>query len=105
MICMFSVTCQFCERAATKVSVMANKYNLNDNIIYVFTGDENKLDAFWKESNSQQFNYVFLPHKSFFRIAGPTVPSIYLSDSGKIIKQYNYRSLNEKEIKLFFQKD
>ncbi|MFI5171032.1 MAG: MauE/DoxX family redox-associated membrane protein [Chitinophagales bacterium] len=103
MICMFSVTCQFCEKAAKKVSVMSNKYDLENNVIYIFTGDENNLGNFWEESDSQKFNYLFLPHKNFFRIAGPTVPSIYLSDNGKITRQFNYRSLDEKEIKTFFE--
>ncbi len=105
MICMFSVTCPFCELAAKKISVMAEKYGLENNIIYVFTGDKNNLNEFWIKSDSQKFNYVFLPTKNFFTIAGPTVPRIYLSDNGEIIMQYNYRSLNEKEIKDFFEEE
>ena len=41
--------------------------------------------------------------KQFFSIAGPSVPSIYLLENGKVVKQYNYRSINEKEIQDFFE--
>lgn len=105
MICLFSVTCPYCELAANKISVMANKYGFENNIIYLFTGDINKLETFWEASNSDKFTYTFLDQKDFFQIAGPGVPTIYLLENGIIKVQYNYRSLNENEIYDFFGKD
>ena len=103
MLCLFSVTCEYCIHAANKISLISNKYDLNNNTIYVFTGDVNLLNTFWDESNSAKFTYDFLPMKQFFSIAGPSVPSIYLLENGKVVKQYNYRSINEKEIQDFFE--
>jgi len=102
LLCMFSVTCEYCIHAANKISLISNKYDLSNNTIYIFTGDENLLNTFWEESNSEKFKYGFLPMKQFFSIAGPSVPSIYLLENGKVVKQYNYRSIDEKEIKDFF---
>ncbi len=103
MVCMFSVTCKYCIHAANKISLISQKYNLSENTIYIFTGDENLLNNFWEESNSEKYRYDFLPMKQFFSIAGPSVPSIYLLENGKVVHQYNYRSINEKEIKDFFE--
>jgi len=40
--------------------------------------------------------------RPFFQIAGPSVPSIYLSDNGKLKQQFNYRNINEQTIATFF---
>ena len=104
MICMLSVTCGYCIHAANKISVIADKHQLNDEIIYVFAGDEAELPLFWEKSKSTHFNYTFLPFRSFFDIAGPSIPSIYLSENGEFKQQFNYRNIDEKAIADFFEK-
>ncbi len=105
LLCFFSVNCPYCKHAVNKISVIADKYQLQNSITCVFTGDESLLNTFWEEGNSQPFQYTFLPLKQFFFIAGPVVPSIYLIDHGKVVKQYNYRSINEKEIREFLEEE
>jgi thiol-disulfide isomerase/thioredoxin len=102
MVCMFSTHCSYCMHAAEKVSIIADKYDLDDEVLYAFTGDTADLANFWKESRSIQFHYFFMPTRSFFEIAGPSVPSIYLVENGEVKAHFHYRNINEHTIKNFF---
>ncbi len=102
IVCFYSVTCQYCKRAAMKMDVIVKKYNLENDIVCVFAGEASRLPDFLEESNSSLYPNVFIPLHDFFRMAGPSVPVIFLSENGKLIKQYNYRSIDEKEIRAFF---
>ncbi|HNI55913.1 MAG TPA: DoxX family membrane protein [Chitinophagales bacterium] len=103
LVCMFSTHCSYCKHAAEKVSIIAERLNLDDEVVYVFTGDEQELPQFWQESRSNQFHYFFLPMRNFFEIAGPSVPSIYLVDGGKVTTHFHYRNIDETAIKSFFE--
>lgn len=103
IICFLSVQCNYCVNAANKISIVAKNEKINDKVLFVFTGDINKLDEFWKKSNATHFNYVFMPMRPFFQIAGPSVPSIYLSENGNFVEQFNFRTINEKTISNFFK--
>ena len=98
IVCMLSTKCGYCVRAANIISVIAEKNDLNNAIVYVFFGEPTDLPEFWKESNSTQFDYTFLPSRAFFEIAGPSIPSIYLSDNGVFTQQFNYRNIDEQAI-------
>ncbi|MEZ5015309.1 MAG: DoxX family protein [Chitinophagales bacterium] len=103
LICLYSVTCMYCQHAAGKISGIVQRHDLQDDVLYVFTGDENDLDTFLEKSGSELFTYTFIPHSHFFSIAGPSVPAIYLVDNGIVQKQYNYRNINEAEIVRFLR--
>ncbi len=102
LICFLSLQCNYCIQSATKISIIAANKNLGDNVLFVFMGDEKDLPAFWEKSNAKPFNYTFMPMRPFFQIAGPSVPSIYLSDNGNFKQQFNYRNINEQTIATFF---
>lgn len=104
LVCFYSVTCQYCMHAADKMNVIIKNESLTDATLCVFTGDEALYDHFLEESNSDPYNHIFLPMKLFFKMAGPSVPAIFLVDDGTVMQQYNYRSIDEKEIKEFFNK-
>jgi len=102
IVCFFSVTCPYCELASKKISVIAEKNELQNAIIYIFAGNKEDLPEFWKRGGSKEYLYDFIPVRQFFDIAGPVVPSVFLTDNGIIRQQYNYRNIDEKEIKDFF---
>lgn len=103
IICMLSVTCSYCVHAANKISIIAENQQLEDKMVYVFTGDPKDLPEFWENSRSQKFPYVFLPMREFFSIAGPSIPSLYLAENGEFKQQFNYKNIDENTIKAFFQ--
>ena len=103
MVCMFSTHCSYCKHAAEKISIIADRLELNNEVLYVFTGDEQELPTFWEESRSEQFKYFFLPMRNFFEIAGPSVPSIYLVNNGVVETHFHYRNIDESKIKSFFK--
>jgi uncharacterized membrane protein YphA (DoxX/SURF4 family) len=102
IICFLSLQCDYCIQSATKISIIAKKHDLNEEVLFVFMGNENDLPAFWEESMSTKFKYTFMPMRPFFQIAGPAVPSIYLSENGNFKQQFNYRNINEQTIATFF---
>jgi len=102
LICFLSLKCNYCIQSATKISIIAKNQNLDGNILFVLMGDVNDLPEFWEKSTAKHFNYTFMPMRPFFQIAGPSVPSIYLSDNGKLKQQFNYRNINEQTIATFF---
>lgn len=89
--------------AATKIDVIVKKYGLENNIVILFAGDSTQLNNFLEQSSSTLHPYTFLPLRNFFAIAGPSVPAIFLSENGILVQEYNYRSIDEKEIEYFFK--
>lgn len=104
LVCFFSVTCPYCEMASTKISIIATNHHLEDQTIYVFAGDKEDLPAFLEKGGSANFNSFFLDIRTFFNIAGPIVPSVYLINDGTVIQQFNYRDIDENEIIRFLAK-
>jgi len=104
LICFFSTSCDYCVRAAGKISVIAQRAELREEVLYVFTGDTDLAD-FWKESGSEKFSYIHLPMKEFFSLAGASVPSIYLVENGAVQQHFHYRSISEELVLSFFSKD
>lgn len=101
IVCMFSIQCTYCKQAAGKISTIAKRHGIEEHVLYVFTGDPNELPGFWEESRSEPFPYVFLPMRTFFSIAGPSVPSIYLVRDGKIEQHFHFRTISEQSISDF----
>ncbi len=104
MVCFFSLSCHYCEMASAKISIIAENHDLEDQTLYVFAGNQNELAGFTQNGGSAGFHSLFLDMRTFFSIAGPIVPSIFLLDNGKVYRQYNYRDIDENEISGFLAK-
>lgn len=103
LVCFFSTSCQFCKLTAGKISVLAKREGIEDNIVYIFYGKEDKLQQFWDDSHSSQFTYYFIPMMEFFAASGKSLPSVYLVENGHATEKFGYRSLDEKIIENFFR--
>ncbi|MBC8045887.1 MAG: DoxX family protein [Fimbriimonadaceae bacterium] len=103
IVCFFSLQCKYCQLTASKISVLAERYHLEDNVYYVFYGDEKYLESFWNGSHSKQFAYKIIPVQNFFRVSGPHLPAVYLFNNGKVIKKFSNDSFDETEISNFFE--
>lgn len=102
ILCMYSVSCTYCKQAAEKISIIADRHHLEDRVRCVFTGDSALMHTFWAESQGAEYPYIYMPMRSFFSIAGPSVPSIYLVDNGQIVQHFHFRSIDETIISDFF---
>ncbi|GAB4303009.1 MAG: protein tlpB [Marinilabiliales bacterium] len=103
ILCFFSPTCKYCRLAAKKMNVIVKNNNLPLNVFAVFPeGSEEYLSDFFKETNSGNIPYSFLPVSDFFRIAGTSVPSIYFIKSDSVVLHTGYRNLFEEDVVNFF---
>ncbi|NOZ46680.1 MAG: hypothetical protein GXO79_07840 [Chlorobi bacterium] len=101
VVCFFSLKCKYCKLAAHKISAIANRLNCKENIRYIFYGNKNDLEKFWKDSKSNMMKYQFLEPNIFFRISGGRVPVFFLINSGKLQEIYGYRTISEKNVSKF----
>ncbi len=105
IVTFFSPDCQYCKLSSKKISVIAKKFDAEENVKYIFLGDEKKVEAFWEETESTKFQYKVIPVKEFFEISGSQLPAIYLFDNGEVKAKFGYRTIDEKEINEFFTSD
>ncbi len=103
IICFFSMKCKYCKLAAKKISIISDKIEYENDILYIFYGKEENISSFWEESQSKKFPYLVIPFDDFFKISGSRVPSIFYTENGKMIKNIGYRSINQKEIENFLK--
>ncbi len=100
----YSPKCRFCKLSERKISSIVKRNGLDStNFVNIFWGDSTTtLDKFYTTS-SIRFQHAFLDTKDFFAITGGVMPIILLIENKKIIKRYNYRTIDEFEIVKFFK--
>lgn len=101
IICFYSTGCKFCKRCASKISSIINRQNIDLSFfhIYFVGNNKEKINAFFKEySDDLKIPYSTLAPNAFFPIINGSMPTIIFVDNGKLIKEYNYITINEKDI-------
>jgi len=103
-LCFYSPKCRFCKLSERKISSIVKRNGLDStNFVNIFWADSTaSLNKFY-DSNSIQFQKAFLNTTDFFAITGGVMPIILLIENKKIIKRYNYRTIDESEIVKFFK--
>lgn len=103
-LCFYSPKCRFCKLSERKISSIIKRNNLDStNFVNIFWGDSTvSLEKFY-DQNSIHFQKAFLNTTDFFAITGGVMPIILLIENKKIIKKYNYRTIDESEIVKFFK--
>lgn len=96
-----STSCPFCRLAAQKTGIMNQKIMISEDVLFVFTGKEDQVASFLTETESTAFNAVFLPPDQFFPLSGKHLPSIYFLENGKIVKNFGYRGIFQKDFESF----
>lgn len=108
IVCLYSTSCKYCERTSTKVAALAQRHGFSDRVICIFAGNDDETDslarAFYRRTISAEFRYIKMPVIAFLKVTNGEMPEVLLTDNGKIIKEYNYRTVSEHEIKEFFKK-
>lgn len=101
----FSSGCEYCMLAAQKLSLMQQFYGFPEkNIVYVFMGNEEGVERFYKESESTRYRYViFEDVRQLLGINNGVFPIVVMMDNGNIIHEYGFRNMKEEEIKAFFK--
>lgn len=104
VICFFSTSCEYCQMAAHKLSLMQQFYGFpKENITYLFMGNEEGIAKFYEESGSAQYRDVLYPDVArMLKAINGNFPTIVFLENGEVVHEYGFRNMNEAEIKDFF---
>jgi len=103
VVCFFSTSCEYCQMAAQKLSLMQRFYGFPaDNIMFVFMGSEDGIARFYEESASAHYRSVLYPDVvKLLKVINGNFPVIVLMDNGEVVHEYGFRNMREDEIKAF----
>ena len=110
MVCFYSATCEHCRRCASKVSSILTRHGIPDeNVSVMFMQTSSKQDsvvvAFFNENaGGKQLPYRYLHPYYYLPLTNGAMPLVVLLEDGAVRKEYDYISLNEKEIAEFFSR-
>lgn len=105
IVCFFSTACDYCQKAAHKLSLMQQFNGFPaENICYVFMGSEEGKSRFYELSQSQTYqDVIYEDAVNLLKITNGVFPVILLLENGKVIHEYEFRSMNENEIERFMR--
>lgn len=102
---LFASSCEYCMLAAQKLSLMQQFYGFpEENVVYVFMGSEDGVEAFYEESGSAPYRHVvYEDARRLIDLNNGRFPLIVMMDHGAIVHEYGLRNMKEEEIKAFFK--
>ena len=105
VICFFSTSCEYCQMAAQKLSLMQQFYGFPpENIFFVFMGTEKGVAEFYEKSESVAYGYLLYDDVvKLLKINNGNFPTIVFMDNGEVIHEYGFRNMREEEIKAFLK--
>lgn len=104
VICFFSTSCEYCQMAAHKLSLMQQFYGFPaDCITYVFMGNEEGVETFYEQSESERYRDVLCSDVvKVLKIINGNLPTLVFLEDGEVVHEYGFRNMREEEIKGFF---
>ena len=105
VLCFFSTSCEYCEMAARKLSLMQRFYGFPaKNITCVFVGTSLGVARFYKEAGTPAYRYILCDDiVKVLEIIDGNVPVIVFMENGEVVHEYGFRNMREDEIKVFFE--
>ena len=99
----FSTSCEYCQLAAHKLSLMQQFYGFpKERITYLFMGNEEGIAKFYEQSESEPFRDVLYPDVvRLLKAINGNFPVIVFLEDGEVVHEYGFRNMNEAEIKAF----
>ena len=103
IICFFSTSCDYCQMAAHKLSLMQKFYGFpEDNITYLFIGNEEGVAKFYEQSESTRYRDLLYPDVvRLLNAVNGNLPVIVFLEDGNLVYECGFRNMNETEIKAF----
>lgn len=103
VVCFFSTSCDYCQMAARKLSLMQQFYGFpKESITYLFMGNEESIAKFYEESGSAQYRDMLYPDVArLLKTINGNFPVIVFLEDGEVVHEYGFRNMNEAEIKAF----
>ena len=103
VICFFSTSCDYCQMAAHKLSLMQQYYGFpKENITYLFMGNEEGVASFYEQSESAWYRDMLYPDVArLLKAINGNFPVIVFLEDGEVVHEYGFRNMNEAEIKAY----
>ncbi len=103
LLCFYSTFCPHCKTASMKTSLIIQKHSLPLTQIHAFfMGTEetrSDVETFFEEyGRSIQLNYTILEPLVFIDMTSGSMPIYALVEDGKLVKEYDYLSIDESEV-------
>ena len=103
VVCFFSTSCEYCQLAARKLSLMQQFYGFpKESITYLFMGNEESIASFYEQSESAWYRDMLYPDVArMLKAINGNFPVIVFLEDGKVVHEYGFRNMNEAEIKAY----
>lgn len=103
IFCFLSTSCDYCEMAARKLTLMQQFYNFSPKrITFAFIGSKEGVRRFFKESDSERYRTLhFYDVAVLLKAVNGNLPVIVLMQDGEVVREYGFRDMDEEEIKEF----
>ena len=103
IVCFFSTSCEYCQTAARKLSLMQQFHGFpRERITYLFMGNEEEVSRFYELSESDRYREVIYPDARMLKAVKGNLPTIVFMENGEVVKECGFRDMQEDEIKAFF---
>ena len=97
LVCMISLTCPYCTRAAYKLHILKER-NPQADITLIINGDSTDLDRFTRRTLIGNLPYVFVKGRLFNELSEGSYPKIYLVKNSVAVKVIEFWSLEDSDI-------
>ena len=103
IICFFSTSCDYCQMAARKLTLMQQLYGFSPKrITYAFIGSKGAIKRFFDQSDSERYCTLhFSDVAAFLKAVNGNLPVVVLLQDGEVVHEYGFRDMDEEEIKEF----
>lgn len=108
MICLYSPTCRYCRLTARKVAALCRRHHLNpDRTFSLFLRVNGEMPQtvaqFYAGNGGMTAPYAVLPPRTLLDLCNGALPLVLLTDGGRVVAEYDYRTLDEEAVARFFE--
>lgn len=108
IVCLFSTQCQHCINCVSKISGFVSRGECDESSVYEFflrTTDD-PMETMITDFNGEfDFQHDILPADIFISLTNGAFPIVLLTEDGRVVREYDYFSIDEQEVKDFFRMD
>ena len=107
-VCFYSGSCEHCKHCVSKMAGIISRHSLpKDSVFVLFMQTHENQDSvatsFFAESGEGLvLPYDYLHPVDFIPLKNGSMPLVVLFEDGELVKEYDYLSINEKELAAFF---
>ena len=94
-VCLLIPECPFCQRASTKLSLMANKNNFTENVTYLFSGSPTSVPIFIEKYQIENIKYQHINGEDLLHLSMGTIPAVLIIKNDTVCYAFGYRDMDE----------